>query len=47
MLSKDLSQENILLSKRDRLSREPRAIVYEVVDHQLFVSNVSDDSRNT
>ena len=42
VLSKDLSQENVLLSKRDRLS-SPYAIVYNAVDHQLLVSN---DSRN-
>ena len=47
VLTKDLSQESVLLPKRNGLSREPRAIVYDVVDHQLFVSNVSDDSRNT
>ena len=47
VLTKDLSQENVLLSKRDGLGREPQAIVYDAVDHQLLVSNVSDDSRNT
>ena len=46
VLTKDLSQENVLLSKRDRLS-SPSAIVYNAVDHQLLVSNDSDDSRNT
>ena len=47
VLSKDLSQENVLLSKRDGLSSRPKAIVYNAVDHQLLVSYVSDDSRNT
>ena len=46
VLTKDLSKEKILLSKRDRLSRGPRAIVYDAVDHQLFVSHDSGDSRN-
>ena len=44
VLTKDLSQEKVLLSKRDGLSSLPRGIVYDAVDHQLFVSNVS---RNT
>ena len=44
VLSKHLSQENVLLSKR--LSG-PCAIVYNAVDHQLLVSNESGDSRNT
>ena len=47
VLSKDLSQEKVLLSERDGLSREPQAILNDAVDHQLFVSNVSHDSRNT
>ena len=47
VLTKDLSQEKVLLSKRDGLSRRPQAIVYNAVDHQLLVSNASDDSRNT
>ena len=47
VLSKDLSQEKVLLSKRDRLSGLPQAIVYDAVDHQLLVSYDSDDSRNT
>ena len=42
MLTKDLSQENVLLSNRDGLSREPQAIVYNAVDHQLLVSNCQD-----
>ena len=46
-LSKDLSQENVILSKRDGMSRELQAIVYNAVDHRLFVSNCSVDSRNT
>ena len=46
MLSKDLSQENIPLSKRDGLSRYSQAIVCDVVDHHLFVSNTSSDSNN-
>ena len=46
VLSKDLSQQNILLSKRDRLSKRPQAIVYNAVDRQLLVSYDS-DSRNT
>ena len=47
VLTYDLSQENVLLSKRDGLSRGPQAIVYNAVDHQLLVSHDSDDSRNT
>ena len=47
VLTKDLSQENVLLSKRDGLSSGPHAIVYDDVDQQLLVSNASDDSRNT
>ena len=47
VLTIDLSQENVLLSKRDGLSSRPQAIVYNAVDHQLLVSNVSNDSRNT
>ena len=49
MLTKDLSQENVLLSERDGLSREPQAIVYDAVDHQLLVSNDSFyySNRNT
>ena len=47
VLTKDLSQENVLLSKRHRLSREPQAIVYNAVAHQLLVSNDSGDSSNT
>ena len=46
MLSKDLSQENVLLSKRVGLSRAPQAIVYNAVDHRLLVSNTSSDSYN-
>ena len=44
VLSKDLSQEKVLLSKRDGLSRAPQAIVYNSVDHQLLVSY---NNRNT
>ena len=47
VLSKDLSQENVLLSKRDGLSRAPQAIVNNDVDHQLLVSYNSSDSKNT
>ena len=47
MLTKDLSQENVLLSKRDGLISRPKAIVYNAVDHQLLVSYDSSDSRNT
>ena len=47
VLTKDLSQEKVLLSKRDGLRGSPQAIVYNAVDHQLLVSNVSGDSRNT
>ena len=46
VLTKDLSQEKVLLSERDGLSRRPRAIVYDAVDQQLLVSYAS-DSRNT
>ena len=42
VLSKDLSQENVLLSKRDGLSRFPQAIVYDAVDHSLVVSYCQD-----
>ena len=42
VLSKDLSQENVLLSKRDGLRGRPQAIVYDAVDHQLLVSNYQD-----
>ena len=45
VLTKDLSQENVLLSKRDGLSSSPLAIVYDAVDHQLLVSNLSSDSN--
>ena len=41
VLTKDLSQEKVLLSKRDGLSRAPQAIFYNAVDHQLFASNYS------
>ena len=48
VLTKDLSQENVLLSKRDGLSQGPRAIVYNAVDHQLLVSyDFSDSNRKT
>ena len=48
MLTKDLSQEKVLLSKRDGLSQGPQAIVYSAVDQQLFESNFkSRYSRNT
>ena len=46
VLTKDLSQENVLLSKRDGLSRVPQAIVYNAVDHQLLVSYASPSSKN-
>ena len=36
MLTKDLSPENVLLSKRDGLSRKPQAIVYNALDHQSY-----------
>ena len=42
VLTKDLSHEKVLLSKRDGLTRCPKAIVYSAVDHQLLVSYVSD-----
>ena len=44
VLSKDLSQAYVLLSKRDGLSGNPEAIVYDAADHQLLVSN-HEDSR--
>ena len=47
VLTKDLSQEKVLLSKRDGLSSRPQPIVYNAVDHQLLVSYGSDVSRNT
>ena len=47
VLTKDLSIENVLLSKRDGLSSRPQVIVYDAVDHQLLVSNTSGDSSNT
>ena len=45
MLTKDLSQENVLLSKKDGLSRRPQTIVYNALDHQLLISNDSSDSN--
>ena len=45
MLTKDLSQENILLSKGDGLSRYSQAIVCDFVDRHLFVSNTSDSNN--
>ena len=47
VLTKDLSREKSLLSKRDGLRGTPQAIVYNAVDHQLFVSNYSEYARNT
>ena len=47
VLTKDLSQEKVLLSKKDGLSGRPKAIAYNAVDHQLLVSYHSFDSRNT
>ena len=44
MLTKDLSQENVLLSKSDGLRSSPQAIIYNVVDHQLYESNMTVDS---
>ena len=44
VLTKDLSQENVLLSKSGGLSGSLEAIIYNAVDHQLLVSY---DSRNT
>ena len=39
VLTKDLSREKVLLSKKDGLSgASRRAIVYDAVDHQLLVS---------
>ena len=38
VLSRDLSQERIMLSINDGLSRGPQAINYNAVDHQLLVS---------
>ena len=46
VLTKDLSQENVLLPERDGLSRRPQAVAYNTVDHQLLVSNDFGDSRN-
>ena len=45
VLTKDLSQENVLLSKRDGLISRAQAIVYDAVDHQLLLSNDSYDSN--
>ena len=38
VLTKDLSQDKVLLCKRDGLSRYPLAIVYNAIDNQLLVS---------
>ena len=46
MLTKDLSREKVLLSKRDGLSSSPQAIVYNALDHQFLVSNISPSSKN-
>ena len=46
VLSKDLSQENVLLSMRDGLGGRPKAIVYDAVDHQLLVSNCQDSCHS-
>ena len=45
VLSKDLSQEQVLLSKRDGLGQLPNAIVYNAADHQLLVSYAYHDSK--
>ena len=42
VLSKDLSQGNVIVSKRGGLSDLPQAILYDAVDHQLLVSNEHD-----
>ena len=49
VLTKDLSQENVLLSnRRARLIGSPQAIVYNAVDHHLLVScGTSDAYGNT
>ena len=47
ILSKDMSQERFLPSPRGKLSTSPQAIVYNAVDHQLLISNISSDSKNT
>ena len=47
VLTKDLSQENVLLSKSGGLRGSPKAIVYDAVDHQLLVSYDSYGSRKT
>ena len=45
MLTKDLSQEKVLLSnRRARLARSPQAILYNAVDHHLLVSCGSSDA---
>ena len=46
VLAKDLSREKILLSRKGGLANFPQAIVYHAEDHQLLVSNASEDSRN-
>ena len=38
VLTKDLSQEKVLLSKTNGLRKSPQAIAYNAVDHQLLVS---------
>ena len=44
-LTKDLSQENVLMSnRRARLIRNPQAIVYNTVDHHILVSCGSSDA---
>ena len=46
VLAKDLSREKILLSRKGGLANFPQAIVYHAKDHQLLVSNASEDSSN-
>ena len=47
LLSKDLSEEKILLSKDDGLNPNPQAIVYDDKSHQLLISYIDYDIVHT
>lgn len=42
VLTKDFSKERVLLSKKDGVCWAPKAIAYDAVRHQLYVSYASD-----
>ena len=46
VLAKDFSEEKILLTQRDGVSKWPEAIVYDAEDHQLLVTYSGSSSRN-